>query len=375
MKIRAPKPTGEYAVGTFTYTVKDVREEVMAPGTMRSVAARVYYPVLPKSAEGMKRAESMSKNVTAGIRRAFRLPLDYEKITASGENAAECYENAPRIEGKKFPLILFNHGLCSYREGNSFLCIELASHGYVVISVAHSMEAACTEFDDGSVILYDKSITKKTYQPFLKAAAAMYRFTKMKGSEQELAGKFDEIQRKYARFLGERLDEWVKDNEAALVYAGENLQELIDFEKGIGATGLSMGGNTAYRLCTRKPEVVCGVNIDGGIFGDFTEDVLEKPFLQISCKDNENVASRVYLRHTKPVYKALFRDMRHMGFSDMKHMMKPGYTMGRLDPDEMHRNLCRCHLDFFDTYLKGLKNEPDIKSNDVITVRKYEPDM
>ena len=44
-----PKPTGEYAVGTFTYTVKDDRKEIMRQGGMRSVAARVYYPCLGKA--------------------------------------------------------------------------------------------------------------------------------------------------------------------------------------------------------------------------------------------------------------------------------------------------------------------------------------
>ena len=375
MRIKVPKPMGEYAAGTLTYTVKDVREEVMKPGTMRSVAARVYYPVRRESVQGLQKTRVLSANTAAGIRRAFHLPLDYGKLERTGQNAAECYENAPRPEGEKFPLILFNHGLCSYREGNSFLCIELASHGYVVISVVHPLEAACAEFDDGSCIWYDKSITRKTYQPFWGAVTALKKLTGMKGSDRELADRFDGIQRKYCRFLMDRPDEWVKDDEAALEYARRNLADMIDFEKGIGATGLSMGGDTAYRLCTRKQKFACGVNIDGGLFGDYSEDVLEKPFLQISCRDNLNVVTRAFLRHTKPVYQAVFRDMRHMGFSDMKHMMKPGYTMGKLDPDEMHENLCRCHLTFFDTYLKGNGQEPDLRSNSVITVRQYDPDM
>ena len=53
MKTRkTPGPTGEYAVGTVTYTVKDDREEALQPGAMRSVACRVYYPVLKESVEG-----------------------------------------------------------------------------------------------------------------------------------------------------------------------------------------------------------------------------------------------------------------------------------------------------------------------------------
>ena len=44
--LNKPLPTGEYAVGTFTYTVYNDREETMyhAIGTKRSVPVRVYYP-------------------------------------------------------------------------------------------------------------------------------------------------------------------------------------------------------------------------------------------------------------------------------------------------------------------------------------------
>ena len=221
-EIRLPKPTGEYAVGTFTYTVRDVRKEVMQQGGMRSVAARVYYPVLKESVKDLPEA-----------------------------NRSECYVGAERIAGKRFPLILFNHGYNSYREGNSFLCIDLALHGYVVICVNHSHEALCTEFDDGTVLFFDQTLAKRMYEPKLGGLIAMLKLTKEKGSDEELARKFDEAQRKYCRFLMDRLPEWVKDNEAALAYAKKNLSDLIDFEKGVGVSGHSMGGNAAYALCAR----------------------------------------------------------------------------------------------------------------------------
>lgn len=149
---------------------------------------------------------------------------------------------------------------------------------------------------------------------------------------------------------------------------------MIDFEKGIGAAGHSFGGDTAYKLCADFPEYVCGVNIDGALFGDYRNTVQKKPFMQISCRDNENVAARVFLRHEKPVWKVLFRDMKHVGFSDMKHRLRAGAMTGKLPADVLHENLCKCHLEFFDAYLKGLKNEPDIRSSDVITVTKFGAD-
>ncbi|MBO4533690.1 MAG: hypothetical protein IKX70_00330 [Treponema sp.] len=364
-----PKPTGEFAVGTFTYTIKDHRKEVLPAGGMRSIAARVYYPVLKESVAGLAKAQALSENMIAGFKKSFHFAPDFSKNPQ--DNISECYPNAPRIQGQKFPLIMFNHGYNSYREGNSFLCIELASQGYVVISVAHSLEALCTEFDDGSFLLSDKK-NSKLYEPMFPGLIAMIKLTKAKGTDEELAQRFDEAQRKYCRYMMGRLPEWIKDNEAALDYAKKNLADLIDFSKGVGATGHSFGGNTAYALCARNPDFVCGINIDGGLFGDYTNDFQTRPFMQISCEANERVASRVYLRHEKPVYKVLFKGMKHIGFADSKFRIPMKSAVGKLDADVMHENLCKCHLEFFDAFLKGRKAEPELNNNEAISVFKYE---
>ena len=99
-----PKPTGAYGVGTFTYTVKDDRVEVMNPPEMRSVAARVYYPVPKDRTEGCTKARYMSKEMAEGIRKIFKLPLNYDKMENVGENLSECFTDAPKAEGEKFPI-------------------------------------------------------------------------------------------------------------------------------------------------------------------------------------------------------------------------------------------------------------------------------
>lgn len=371
---KSPQPNGEYAVGTFTYTVDSKRVEVMNPSMNRKVACRVYYPVTKDSVKGLKKATALSRNMVKGLRLAFKAPINYDKMTNSGENYSEAYENAPQISGMKFPLIVFNHGYNSYREGNSFLLVELASRGYVVISVAHSTEGVCTEFNDGSVVFYDSSITFKTYSPFIGGVLGALKLTKMKGTNQELSDKFDLFQDKYCNFLKGRVSEWKKDIEEALDYAKKNLSDLIDFDMGIGTSGHSFGGDLSYALCTSEPEFVCGINIDGALFGDYKNTVLDKPFMQISCKDNENVVTRTYLKHSKSVHKVLFRDMKHVGFSDMKFKLPIKSMVGKLEPELMHENLCKSHIEFFDSYLKGKKSF-ELDSNDVISVTTFEPDM
>ncbi len=367
MNFTNPNPTGEYAVGTKTFSIKDPGEG------LRSIASRLYYPVDKEHVEGLEKAEYMSRDMAKAIKKTLKIPVNYDKITAEGKNISECYPDAPKIESKKFPLIVFTHGCPSYREANSFLCIDLASHGYVVMVVSHAPDAMLTELDDGTKIPTDNKMVKEVYKPFLPAVLKLTKIVKMKGSNQEIADTFDEFQFKYCKVPLEVIEKWKKETLVALEYAKKNYSDLIDFEKGVGAAGHSLGGDASYALCCESPEFVCGINIDGAPFGDFRNAVLDKPFLQISCKDNEIVVARIYIRHTKKVYKVLFDKMQHLGFSDMKFMSP--IMVGKLSPDVLHENLCRCHLEFFDAYLAGRKDSPNLTSNESITVSEFEPDM
>ena len=371
---KRPAQTGEFAVGTFTFTIYNDREERLAPGTMRNIGARVYYPVYKDSVEGLSKPEYMSKNIALGLKTGMRIPIKYKEHDENGDNISDCYLNAPRIEGRKFPLVIFNHGLGGYRESNSFMCLEIASHGYVVISLSHPYDSCCAEFDDGTFVMMPKDTSSKTCKPMIRGMIKQTMLLKSKGSDREMAEKFDAFQKKYASYVMERVDECEKDTLAAIRYAEENLDDLIDFAPGIAATGHSLGGATAYMLCLNEPKVVCGINIDGALFGENMGRVLDKPFMQISCKGSVNVETRPYIDHTKPVYGAVFNKMQHIGFSDIKHFVNISFLVGKQDADLAHENVCRCHLEFFDAYLKKTKFKPELNSNDVMTIREYAPD-
>lgn len=371
---KRPVPTGPYAVGTMTYTVYTDREEARAPGTRRSVPVRVYYPVHKTSVQGMAKARYMSKNVAAGLRKAIHAPIDYDRLEAAGDNVSECYPDAPWIADARFPLVVFNHGLSSYRESNSFLSLELASQGYVVIVVGHPYDACCAELDDGTCIFFDAELSKKQYDPLLGGLVKAFRLTRSKGSDRELAQMFNELQQRYCRLIRNRVSEWEKDTLAAVAYAKQQYGDRIDFARGIGVTGHSLGGAVAYVLCLTYPEFVCGVNLDGALFGDTMGKVLEKPFLQISCEGNIKAETRPFIDHTSTVYGAVFKRMQHLGFTDMKHMMNLPILTGKLDADTLHETVCRLHREFFDAYVKKLTDRPKIVSNEAVTITEYAPD-
>lgn len=369
-----PIPTGAYAVGTTTYTVYTDRDEARAPGTRRSVPARLYYPVHKGSVQGLSRARYMSRNVAAGLRKAIHAPIDYDKREAAGDNLSECCPDAPWIADATFPLVVFNHGLFSYRESNSFLCLELASQGYVVMAVGHPYDACCAELDDGTCIFFDAELSKKQYDPLLGGMMSAFRLTRSKGTDRELAQQFDELQQRYCKLIRSRVLEWEKDTLAAVGYARQKYSDRIDFGCGIAAAGHSLGGAVAYVLCLDCPEFVCGVNLDGALFGDTMGKVLEKPFLQISCQGNAKAETRPFIDHTSPVYGAVFQRMQHLGFTDMKHMMNIPILTGRLDADILHETVCRLHREFFDAYVRKVKDRPAFTSSEAVTVTEYAPD-
>ena len=103
--------------------------------------------------------------------------------------------------------------------------------------------------------------------------------------------------------------------------------------------------------------------------------VLEKPFLQISCKANIKAETRPFIDHTSTVYGAVFEKMQHLGFTDMKHMMDLKLLTGTLDADVMHENICKLHIELFDAYVKKSKSRPEIASNEAVTITEYAPDV
>ena len=342
--------TGTYAVGTTCFSVVDEgRKEVLgdADGN-RKIAIRMYYPVEKDSVRGREKACIFSANKEKAVRKAFHI-----KTVDAAMNAAEYYEDVPMPDKEKFPLILFSHGYNSYVEANTFLCCDLASHGYIVASIGHAFEAVENDYDDGSFDLYDKKINKMMYTSMIGAILAQNKLLKKQMSAEDALDQFELFQNKYTPYIKDRVIEWAKDMCYGLSEIKQRFGDRIDTEKGIGVSGHSLGGCVAYYLCRCFEEFSCGINIDGGLFGDYPDTVMEKPFCQISCRENINVETRPLLHTNAPTYHVIFDNMKHIGFTDAKFYIPIKSMVGKMEPDKMYNNLSYCHYTFFDKYLKG----------------------
>lgn len=342
--------SGEYAVGTETFTVTDADRKELLGGKdeCRRIPVRVYFPAEKSAVTGLERAAVLTERKKAALMKAFHIRrIDGEMMTA------EYYENVPHAQGEKFPVILFSHGYNSYVEANTFLCIELASHGYIVASVGHAYEAVENDYEDGSYDLYDKNINKIMYTSMIKAIFAQMKLMKKKLSPEEAYAAFRGFQDKYVPYIKGRLPEWRRDSLCALNALKGRYAQWADFSAGVGASGHSLGGASAYDLCQNSGEVVCGINIDGGLFGEYDGMTMTKPFFQICCKENYNVETKPLLDTTAPVHYAVFTGMKHIGFTDAKFYIPGSMLSGKMPALTMYRHLADIHIRFFDKYLKN----------------------
>ena len=348
--VKLPSPQGEYKVGTTVFSIYDSdRTETIGPNKGskgRHIRGRLYYPVLPEDTEGVTQDYVLSPALCEGLSRAFHVKI---KEPLKGE----FYRDASPAPGK-FPLIVYSHGMGAYAEANHFLCSELASQGYNVLAVGHAHDAAANEYDDGSVDFFDKSLNMKTYQPFVAGAIALFRYTSdRKSSNEELYGKFQKVQEKYCRFLIGYLDERAKDIEAITDEALRRFEDRIDLTHGIGITGHSMGGATAYYMCQHDDRFTAGINLDGILVGRYDGMVMKKPFYQINCENNVNASVKAALNTDAPFFWDVFRGMQHHGFCDLKFFVPVSAVVGKMPPSVLHDNLCRIHKTFFDKYLRS----------------------
>lgn len=338
-------------IGTKTIDITDSsrKELLSADDENRRIQIRFYYPGIDDYSQKPVRLLSQDK--------IKEYDTDPER-TAFYNLRVKLYENLQVLEGS-FPLILYSHGYSSCAEANSDLCRSLAENGYIVASIAHTYEASQVIFEDGTDIRFDKALLKKMMNPMIPALIHEIRLLKKRLSAQEALKAFNRHQKKYESFLIDRLPEWAADDRLAIAKIREMnedpdsfLYQRIDFTHGIGATGHSFGGALAYYHCMLDDEITCGVNIDGGLFGEYGDQVNHKPFMQIDCPLNYNVVTRSFLYYDKPVHFLIFKDMKHIGFCDVKLLTRETKRTGTSDPVQTMDTLNAAHIAFFDRYLK-----------------------
>ncbi|MBP0452692.1 esterase [Kitasatospora sp. RG8] len=360
-----PQPTGPYAVGTTALHLTDLgRQDPWQPGQPRELMVSFWYPAT-RPAYGDERARYMEPRAAAHFggkdgAAVFNYGVEPGRTDWSGVRT-HAGQDAPVLPGGgPRPVVLFSAGLGDPRTWGTGLVEDLASRGYVVVTVDHPYDASEVEFPDGRLV---------------------------ESALPGLAGPGTDIGALLRKALQTRVDDtrFVLDELAALRTDGRlpaRLAASLDLTR-IGMAGHSAGGFTAAQAMHDDPRIAAGVNLDGqfhfpgpdgtGVhLGSVAEDGLDRPFLLMGTGSEDSGDYHhqpgwdAFWQHTRG-WKAdvTLTGSRHGSYTDAQSLLPQLARQGAVPGDALRADVGDIRPDravlatrayvasFFDRWLRG----------------------
>ncbi|MER6580143.1 lipase [Nonomuraea sp. NPDC001023] len=257
--VTLPQPTGPREIGTVTLHLRDGSraDPWIKTHDRRELMVSLWYPTRrpdgrpaapwlpPRAAEAFYRNNGLSPA-------AVGLPLTHGREGA-------------RVAGRGLPVVLFSPGNGADRSMNTTTVEELASWGYMVVTIDHPGDAGEVEFPDGTV-------TGRVLKPV---------------PVSRLAEKADEINVRVAdaRFVLDRLKELNKGQnpDAERRALPEGLRGAFDLKR-VGMFGHSAGGATAAATMLADRRIKAVLNLDGPALGKVAAKGLAKPYMLMEAE-------------------------------------------------------------------------------------------
>lgn len=360
--VTLPKPDGPYVVGSRTFSLIDKsRDESYfgAPDEFRELYLQIWYP-------GRIDKAPLSRPVRTLWAELYRGPRDpVTFITGYMQGIkTHTHENIPFLKtGKSYPVIVFSHSLGLTAEQNTPLMEHLASHGYVAIGVSHTHMAFRVISSKGQAIYPDPDKVKEAFEEGAAIDKQEYevRLTRTHSAEERAEIIYE---------LGERavvMNEQIAIRVADLRFvmdlisnpsdAPPELSKLLEQTDSnrIGLMGMSLGGATVIDTCKIDTRCRAGLNLDGGIFGQYLRRPLKIPFLSMVSASNRKFDEPLLVNSTSDYYEVLVNGAKHGDFCDMTFLMpfmKWLGANGPIDPWRVTDIVNTVSLSFFDAYLR-----------------------
>jgi pimeloyl-ACP methyl ester carboxylesterase len=143
-----PVPSGDYLIGTTSFVIEDPsREELYSDEEYRRFKIQLWYPA--ETVEGKELAPWLEGGniLSRALAKDNFLPgfaLDHTVHISSNS-----YYDAPINETfEDYPIVVISHGWRGFRTLHTDFAEELASIGYIVVSIDHTYGSVATVFDD-----------------------------------------------------------------------------------------------------------------------------------------------------------------------------------------------------------------------------------
>ncbi|MCU7729760.1 acetylhydrolase [Actinoplanes sp. KI2] len=321
-RLRLPRPTGPYPIGTVPLLFAD-----RSRAEPRELMVSLWYP-----------AADVRRHPPA----PWMLPNPLRDLLASAGFAPDAalspstagHTGAPVLRGR-FPVVLYSHGAHDQRADTTITVQELASHGYVVATVDHTGDAF-VEFPDGRLLVPSDDLPM---------------------GPADFAADI--------RFVLDRLEERCAERALPAGLGG-----ALDLRR-VGMFGWSKGGSATARVMFADRRVRAGVSLDGPMEPVVDGGVLDRPFLMMTAE---------FTRADHPAVAEFWSQLRgrrlnvqadgavHGSYTDYQLLvaeLAPAIGMseaelagwiGTLDPARAVRIQQAYPLAFFDRHLRGRRS-------------------
>ncbi|MDQ0208634.1 alpha/beta hydrolase family protein [Alkalicoccobacillus murimartini] len=360
-----PKPVGEYTVGRtqmdFKHTASDNSE--------REITALFFYP--SDSNEDKETAEYAFPEF-----HSFRDELT-TRLGTEGEQLFETdfktwsYDDLALSEKEnEYPVLFFSHGAGAYPQQGTLFAQDLASAGYIVVSVGHA-ESGVSKFTDGRTVGMSERFFEDISDyasEFLKKVMLQLSITSKKFDEE----KAIETSRKLTSAPGAvNFSKYADLQSEDISYVADHLYKMntgdvesifegrLQLDIGMGVFGHSFGGTTAVLVSRDDERFIGGVNLDGNMLGALDSD-LKKPFMQLGTVLAYNTNAFFLESNSEKTYLGIVDDVTHGDFSDSLFTATDKDSRGSRDALEQRDIINSYTKAFFDKYL--LKEELEIEA-------------
>ena len=288
--------------------------------------------------------------------------------------ATHAQKDAPPRPGRdRLPLLLFSHGYTSVPSSATALLEDLASRGYVVLSIVHPYEASAATVAGGTVVSMLDSGGKfrqpiqDVFSEWETEDAVLNQVTSASNDAERIR-----LLREYLSGLGQThvaLRRWVDDARAVIARlanpprdtAIERVIARADVHR-FGVFGHSMGGVMAAELCLTEKRCAAVLNLDGSPqYGSMIDTPLGRPLLMTYSARRGRIGASdvIYRRAASRYYRVDVADMLHLDFTDMAlwPALRDRKATGALPAEQaiaVTRTIVR---EFFDQELRGRRSK------------------
>ncbi|WEV27863.1 alpha/beta hydrolase [Streptomyces sp. 71268] len=249
LRMRLPAPSGPYRIGAGVLHVVDRKrpDPWLGAGSVRQVMATAWYPA--GDVRGRPRMPQMTARAAASF--AVWAPRTRPLVPSAGVDWAatttHAYLDAPALAGRRRPVLLYSPGGGDPRTLGTCVAEELASHGFVVVTIDHPGDASEVELPDGtlreSVLVGDPRTDPKLFQTVIETRIADVRLV------------LDHLVRLAHPGAGHR-----HDQPGSALPRG--LARALDPRR-VGVYGHSAGGTTAAQALYDDRRIAAAANLEG----------------------------------------------------------------------------------------------------------------